>query len=106
MTRSCDVSDAPLPKGWPRRGRSAILHVISLAQYSLSSARGWASDGRNSQARRCAEAGRLEDEVAMLREVHRHLDWYNELRPHMSLGGRKPNEVFFYGPPAYGLPRF
>jgi putative transposase len=74
MTGACDHLSIPLPNGWPRRVRSAILHVISLAQYSLSSARGWASDGRNSQARQCAEAGRLEDEVAMLREEIRIKD--------------------------------
>jgi len=33
------------------------------------------------------------------------LDWYNEYRPHMKLGGRTPNEVYFRQPPANRRPR-
>jgi len=29
----------PLPKGWPHRIRSAVIHVISLAHFSISFAR-------------------------------------------------------------------
>jgi hypothetical protein len=29
----------PLPKGWPNRIRSGVLHVISLAHFSLTFAR-------------------------------------------------------------------
>ncbi len=28
--------DIPLPRGWPSRVKSAILHVISLAQFTLA----------------------------------------------------------------------
>lgn len=28
------------------------------------------------------------------------LEWYNEMRPHMSLGGKTPNEVYHARPPA------
>jgi hypothetical protein len=80
MARYSDVSGGSLPKGWPQRVRAAVLHVISLAQYALASAQGWAADCRNVHVRRSAEASRLDDEIAMLRE---------EIR------GKTPNEVFF-----------
>jgi hypothetical protein len=33
-----------LPKWWPTRVKSAMLHVISLAQFSMAYSRGWAAD--------------------------------------------------------------
>ena len=35
----------PLPKGWQRHVRSAVLHVISLAQFAVAHTRGWAVNG-------------------------------------------------------------
>ncbi len=32
-----------LPKGWPRTVRSAVIHRISLAQFSLTHTRSWAT---------------------------------------------------------------
>ena len=32
----------PLPKGWPRRVRSAAVHAIALARLALTTARGQA----------------------------------------------------------------
>ncbi len=37
----------PLPKSWPEHVKSAMLHVISLAQYATAYTRGWA-DAANS----------------------------------------------------------
>ena len=37
----------PLPKDWHRHVRSAILHVISLAQFATVYARSWAADSMN-----------------------------------------------------------
>ncbi len=34
----------PLPRGWPRRVRSAVVHAISLAHFSLTSTRSWAAN--------------------------------------------------------------
>ena len=64
----------PLPKGWPKRVKSAVLHVISLAQYALASARGWAADCRNVYARRSSEADRMDGEISLLREEIRIKD--------------------------------
>ena len=49
----------PLPKGWPRTVRSAVIHAISLAQFSLTHTRSWAANtiewvpGPTSNARLC-----------------------------------------------------
>ncbi len=53
------IPDIPLPKGWPRLVKSALLHVFSLAHYALISARGWAADGLNPRARHASEVDRL-----------------------------------------------
>ena len=40
------------------------------------------------------------------REVGLAINWYNEHRPHMTLGGRTPNEVYAGGYPANRKPRY
>ena len=62
----------PLPKGWPRRVRSAVVQVISLAQTFLT--RGWASDSMNGPLRRRADVDRLQQEIRLLREEIRIKD--------------------------------
>ena len=39
----------PLPRGWPRAIRSAVIHAISLAQFSLTHTRSWAVLDRDSE---------------------------------------------------------
>ncbi len=39
----------PLPKGWPRTIRSAVIHAISLAQFSLTHSRSWAANNWNAR---------------------------------------------------------
>lgn len=39
----------PLPKGWPRLVRSAIIHVISLSHFSLITTRTWAANSWNTR---------------------------------------------------------
>lgn len=36
-----------LPKGWPSRVRSSVVHAVSLAHFSLTFARGSAADSIN-----------------------------------------------------------
>jgi hypothetical protein len=43
---------------------------------------------------------------ALRREVGLAIIWYNESRPHTTLGGRTPNEVYFSRYPANRKPRF
>ncbi len=56
----------PLPKGWPGHVRSAVLHVISLAQYVTVYTRSWAVDSMNGRVRLKAENDRLKQEVALV----------------------------------------
>ena len=58
----------PLPKGWPKVVRSAVLQAISLAHFSLTFTRSWAANCLNARIRLKQEADRLQQEVALLRE--------------------------------------
>src|SRR5436190_372235 len=64
----------PLPRGWPRRVRSAMLHVMCLARYAAVSTRSWAADSGNARVRLRTEKDRLEEEVSLLREELRIKD--------------------------------
>ena len=77
----------PVPRGWPRHVRSAVIHVVSLAQASLAAVRGWASHGENGPLRRRAEVDCLQQEIRLLREEIRIKDSRMQLieaqrRPH------------------------
>ena len=71
---SQDFADIPLPKAWPKRARSAIIHVVSLAHSAIVCARGWAV---NSPIARVRLRGQLEvarAEIALLTEELRIKD--------------------------------
>jgi hypothetical protein len=55
MAENQDAPKIPFPKGWKKQVRSAVLHVISLAQYAAASTRGWAADSINARVRRKTE---------------------------------------------------
>ena len=57
-----------LPRGWPRRVRSAMLHTIALAQYAITYPRSWAIDCRIARLRLKAENDQLRQEVTLLTE--------------------------------------
>ena len=61
----------PLPRDWPSRVKSAILHVISLAQFTIAYTRGWAVDSINPRLRRNGELDQADQEIALLREQMR-----------------------------------
>ena len=80
-------STTPLPRGWKDHIKSAVLQVISLANYAIAQARGRALNSKNAKARRDAEIDRLRQEVALLREAMRIKDarWSRvpaQRRPH------------------------
>ena len=56
----------PLPKGWQGRVKSAVLHAIALAHYTIVYARAWAADSINARVRLAAENDRLHEECALL----------------------------------------
>jgi hypothetical protein len=45
----------PLPRQWPERVRSGVLHAISLAHFSATFTRSWAANGFNARIRLKAE---------------------------------------------------
>ena len=64
----------PLPKGWRRHVRSAMLHVISLAQYATAYTHGWAANSVNTRIRLKAELERANQEITLLHEETRIKD--------------------------------
>ena len=67
-------SDIPLPTGWPRCVRSAVIHVISLAHYAITCARGWAANSINARVRLTDQNERLRQDAELLREEIRIKD--------------------------------
>ncbi len=63
-----------LPRGWPRRIRSAAVHAISLADFALTAALGWAAQSLNPRLCLRAELERLRQEIELLREEIRIKD--------------------------------
>jgi putative transposase len=74
MAQQADSPRIHLPRGWPRRVRSAMLHVISLGQYAMAFTRSCAVDGRIARVRLQAENDRLRQEVTLLTEEIRIKD--------------------------------
>ncbi len=67
-------SKIPLPKSWSVHVRSAVLHVIALAQYATVYTRSWAANSLNERMRLKAEHDRLQQDVALLEEEIRIKD--------------------------------
>lgn len=65
---------AVLPKGWPKRVRTAVIHVCALAHTALVTSRGWAANHRSAEVRLKTEVDRLLQEVALLQEEIRIKD--------------------------------
>ncbi|MHC4091543.1 MAG: hypothetical protein ACYSVY_14940 [Planctomycetota bacterium] len=63
-----------VPSGWPRQVKSAMLHVIALAQYAVAYTRSWAVDGRITRVRLKAENDHLRQQVGLLTEEIRIKD--------------------------------
>ena len=71
MPAKSSLPEIPLPRGWPSRVKSAVLHVISLAQFTLAYTRGWAANSPNSRIRLKAELDRAHQEITRLQPPHR-----------------------------------
>ena len=57
-----------LPKSWTAHVRSAVLHVIALAQYATVYTRSWAASSLNARVRLKAENDQLLQEMLLLEE--------------------------------------
>ena len=68
------LPDIPLPLGWPLCVKSAVLHVISLAHYAMTCARGWAANSINARVRLTADNNPLQHETQLLHEELRIKD--------------------------------
>ena len=68
MMKKNKISKIPLPKSWSQRVRSVMLHIISLAQYTITYTRSWAVDSRITRVRLKAENNRLRQHVSLLTE--------------------------------------
>ncbi len=56
----------PLPRGWNRRAKAAILHILALSHYAFTAMVARAANDRDRRTRRRAEIDRLEHEIALL----------------------------------------
>jgi putative transposase len=83
-------SQIHLPKHWTSHVKSAVLHVISLARFSITYSRSWAANSINARVRLATEVSRLKEQVALLCE---------ELRIHNTrMGQIPPHRRPFYPP--------
>ena len=64
----------PLPKSWGTHVKTAILHIVALAQYTLTYSRSWAADSTNERVRLKAENDQLVQELALRQEELRIKD--------------------------------
>ncbi len=74
MVKQSDLMTIPLPRSWPGRVKAATLQVISLAQFALAHARGWAANSQVARVRLKAESDQLKQQVAWLTEEIRIKD--------------------------------
>jgi hypothetical protein len=74
MSTNQETPKIPLPRGWKQHVRSAVLHIISLAQYAAVYTRSWAANSTNGRVRLKAELDRANQEIALLREEMRIKD--------------------------------
>ena len=77
----------PLPRHWAGHVRSAILHVITLAQYATVSTPSWAANSLDARVRLKVENDQIRQKVGLLQEELRIKDARMQLidphkRPH------------------------
>jgi hypothetical protein len=63
MTKRENLPRIPLPNGWRRRVKSAMLHVISFAQDAVAYSREWAVNNPIARVRLKAENDQLSQQV-------------------------------------------
>ena len=68
------LRDIPVPSGWTKNVKSAVLHIISMAHYAIVAARGWAANSINARVRLTAKNDQLNQEAQLLREELRIKD--------------------------------
>ena len=56
----------PLPRGWKRRVRSSVLHILALSHYTYTSLLARAANSTNRQVRLRAQLDRRDNEIVLL----------------------------------------
>jgi len=74
MSRKTTPPTIPLPKNWTGHVKSAMLHVIALAQYAITYSRSWEADSIHTRVRQAAEIDQLRQEVLLQKEETRIKD--------------------------------
>jgi putative transposase len=74
MIRNSATFDLRLPKHWPRRIRSAIVHVASMANVAFNVARAHAENQFDARVRLQAQLDQRDREISLLREEQRIKD--------------------------------
>ena len=64
----------PLPRGWNRRAKFAILHILALSQYTFTSLLARAARSKNRKIRLRAQIDRRDREIGLLQEERRIKD--------------------------------
>ena len=64
----------PVPRGWNRRAKSAILHILALSHYSFTMLLARAALSKNRPVRLRAQIDRRDREIALLHEELRFED--------------------------------
>ncbi len=74
MASSARHIGAVLPRGWPKRVKSGVVHAISLARVTMTTSWGFCAMHRSARVRLNAENERLRHEVGLLLEEIRIKD--------------------------------
>ena len=74
MPVSSSIVRLPLPKQWPNRIKSAVVHAVSLAQYAVTTAHAQMAKTGDASSRLRRKIERLERELAVVREEMRIKD--------------------------------
>jgi transposase InsO family protein len=74
VTTDSSSSPSLLPRAWPERVKSAILHVISLAQLAVVRTRAWAANSPSARLRLKSELEEARSDIALLEEELRIKD--------------------------------
>jgi hypothetical protein len=88
MSKRTSSPKFTLPRTWPCRVRSALLHVVALAQYATAHTRSWAAESCNTRVRLRATVDQIQQEIALLQaEIccphdHREVRLIPRNRPH------------------------
>ncbi len=90
MAKQKSSRKIPLPRCWSRRIKSAMLHVISLAQFGMAYTRGWAVNRPIARMRLKGENEQLRQQVALLKEEISTKDGTTSIAAHDTRGPNAP----------------